>query len=299
MKKRVLTGILIGLVYIAVVITSAYVHRTFFDVFILFLMLFGAYEVSRVIEKFRSKPIDLAVLLLILIGYGVFITCTYLINFPNVGILSYLCVLIIAIIVVMCVCSKSKNLTQGNAVSTIVVMVYPVTLLMFSMAFNHLSSSVFDIGINGVLLFFAVSPFTDCMAYFVGSTIGGKKLCPNISPKKTISGAIGGLFGGILGGALIFLLAYLANKYSVNVLGATMLTGNFTSTLINFLIIGLLGSVFDQAGDLFASAIKRRAGVKDYSNLLPGHGGIIDRVDGAMFVGVLLYFYLSILTLVV
>ncbi len=77
-----------------------------------------------------------------------------------------------------------------------------------------------------------------------------------------------------------------------------MLTDGWISTSINFIVLGLVGSVFDQAGDLFASYIKRRAGVKDFSNLLPGHGGVLDRVDGFIFCGVFFYLYFAVMYLI-
>ncbi|MDE5593495.1 MAG: phosphatidate cytidylyltransferase, partial [Clostridiales bacterium] len=135
--------------------------------------------------------------------------------------------------------------------------------------------------------------------YQIGSAIKGKKLCPSISPNKTISGAIGGLFGGLVGAGLVALLTFLAKQYNVNIFGLAMLTENWSTTIINFVMLGLFGSVFDQIGDLVASFVKRRSGIKDYSNLLPGHGGILDRVDGFMFCGVFFYMYFAVAILLI
>ena len=78
-----------------------------------------------------------------------------------------------------------------------------------------------------------------------------------------------------------------------------MLTDDWLTTILNFVALGLVGSVFDQIGDLVASFIKRRANIKDYSNLLPGHGGILDRVDGFLFCGVFYYIYFAVMILIV
>ena len=120
------------------------------------------------------------------------------------------------------------------------------------------------------MLSFVISPLSDTFAYFVGSLIGGKKLCPKISPKKTWSGAIGGTLGGALGG----LLVYLVFKPSVAVSVPVLL----------FIITGVVASVINIFGDLTESYLKRKCGVKDSGKILPGHGGILDRIDGTSFV---------------
>lgn len=125
-------------------------------------------------------------------------------------------------------------------------------------------------GLAAIIFLFAVVWSTDCMAYVVGRLIGGRKLAPSISPGKTWSGAIGGaLFAVIFG----WLAAYLVGVH----IGPAILIG------------ALILSIVSQIGDLFESAIKRRFGVKDSSNLIPGHGGVMDRVDGLVFAGFALY----------
>lgn len=121
-----------------------------------------------------------------------------------------------------------------------------------------------SIGLKAMLVLFAVVWATDILAYFVGRAIGGPKLAPRISPGKTWSGAVGGTLA-----ALVFGLVAVA------IAGGTVSAG--TGVLIIVL------SVFSQIGDLFESFIKRRFGVKDSSRLIPGHGGVMDRVDGLVF----------------
>ena len=106
--------------------------------------------------------------------------------------------------------------------------------------------------------------------------IGGKKLCPKISPKKTWAGAI----GGTVGGAISALLVYFIFNPQIN----------FGYPILFFVVLGLVASVVNIFGDLFESIIKRKAGVKDSGKILPGHGGILDRIDGTMFVMVIVYF---------
>jgi phosphatidate cytidylyltransferase len=102
---------------------------------------------------------------------------------------------------------------------------------------------------------------TDIFAYFVGRAIGGPLLWPRISPKKTWSGAIGGLAGGVVAGILV---AYASGLSKVGVIG----------------VIALLLSIAAETGDLLESAAKRHFGAKDSSQLIPGHGGLMDRLDG-------------------
>jgi phosphatidate cytidylyltransferase len=118
-------------------------------------------------------------------------------------------------------------------------------------------------GLAAVLWLFAVVWTTDIMAYFGGRLIGGPKLWPRVSPGKTWSGALVGAASGALCGAL------------VGVLGAPS-----GVRLVPFLILGLAASIVAQLGDLFESAVKRRFGAKDSSHLIPGHGGMMDRLDG-------------------
>ena len=147
--------------------------------------------------------------------------------------------------------------------------------------------------LNGIALslVFAVSTFTDMFAYFVGSLFGKHKLCPNISPNKTVEGAIGGVVGGALGSFLVFALFDWAKlfgpQFGLTFEGLGLSTFN---TVITYVTIGLFGSVATQIGDLLASMVKRYCGIKDYSRLLGEHGGIIDRFDGIMFNSVFVSF---------
>jgi phosphatidate cytidylyltransferase len=121
-----------------------------------------------------------------------------------------------------------------------------------------------------IFYLFAVVWSVDIFAYFSGRQFGGPKLAPSISPKKTWSGFIGGVSAGML----------------VGVLFSWLLVGNSEALLPVGLISGLLGA-FSQMGDLFESVIKRTYKVKDASNLIPGHGGLLDRVDGLLFAAAL------------
>ena len=114
---------------------------------------------------------------------------------------------------------------------------------------------------------------TDIAAYFTGYYLGKHKLCPNLSPKKTIEGAIGGVAGALVLG-IIFGLIFKIPIFP------------------HIILMSIIGSVMSQFGDLTASAFKRKMGIKDYGNLIPGHGGILDRFDSILFAAPAIYYYL-------
>lgn len=124
-----------------------------------------------------------------------------------------------------------------------------------------------------VWLIFIAAFGSDIFAYFTGYFLGKHKLAPALSPKKTVEGAIGGIMGsGIcaLAFGLIFVPEYV----------------------IHCVILGLVCSPISMAGDLVASAFKRKMGIKDYGNLIPGHGGIMDRFDSVLFVAPVVFYYI-------
>ena len=125
-------------------------------------------------------------------------------------------------------------------------------------------------GLTAILFLFAVVWATDIFAYFVGRSLGGPKLAPSISPGKTQSCALGGTVGGVLAGIALAAYAGLGN-------------------LPLLALVALLLSIVSQIGDLFESWVKRRHGVKDSGNIIPGHGGVMDRVDGLVAAAFALY----------
>lgn len=134
-----------------------------------------------------------------------------------------------------------------------------------------------------LVLVFAVAVGGDTAAYFVGSTLGGPKLCPHISPNKTISGCVGGLMGSIF---CAMMTGWLFGAFRPNVA--------FPPFWANALV-GLAGGVAGQMGDLFASMVKRHCKVKDFGHIFPGHGGMMDRMDSIVFVAIIIYCYRVIL----
>jgi phosphatidate cytidylyltransferase len=125
-----------------------------------------------------------------------------------------------------------------------------------------------------LLWMFAVIWATDIFAFFAGRSFGGPKLAPSISPNKTWSGLAGGVIASMLIG---FMSSFM-----------------FQGGVLFFVFISLFIALLEQASDLFESKIKRIFGVKDSGNIIPGHGGVLDRLDGMMFVAPLVLFLISV-----
>jgi phosphatidate cytidylyltransferase len=128
------------------------------------------------------------------------------------------------------------------------------------------------LGLTALIFLFAVVWATDICAYVVGRALGGALLWPRVSPKKTWAGALGGWLGGVAAGILV---AYASGEFR----------------LVTAALLASLLSIVTQGGDLLESAIKRRFGAKDAGTLIPGHGGVMDRLDGflvAVLVAVLI-----------
>ncbi len=123
-----------------------------------------------------------------------------------------------------------------------------------------------DFGLVAILFLFAVVWSTDILGFFVGRAIGGPRLAPPVSPNKTWSGACGGALGAVVAGVCVI---FAAGSMAVVPAAA----------------VALVLSVASQGGDLFESAVKRRFGVKDTSHVIPGHGGLMDRLDGFIAAG--------------
>ncbi len=270
MLKRTISGAVFVAIVATFFILREFVCEKAFNVFTYFLCAVGTFEMARAVKDRLLK--------------GIF-TCAVIFGgllFPNYAVIQYwlltgygylftLGVVAIAVIAVT-VYALIKKQTFKGLLYNLSPFVYPSLLLLTMLITNDIAGKE---GFVAMLLIFVIAPLTDTMAYLVGSTIGGKKLCPRLSPKKTWSGAIGGLVGGIIGGIVIYFI-----------FGQDLILNCFSSIAL-FIIIGLLGSILTQIGDLFESFIKRKVGIKDMGKIMPGHGGVLDRIDGTMFVSLL------------
>lgn len=150
------------------------------------------------------------------------------------------------------------------------------------LSFIYKIRMVEDYGQYLVWLVFICSWVCDTSAYCVGMLLGKHKLAPKLSPKKSIEGSVGGIAGSAIVGAIY--------GYTLQNI---MLTD--MSPILLFALIGAVGAVLSQIGDLAASAIKRNYEIKDYGKLIPGHGGILDRFDSVIFTAPVIYFLFVVL----
>lgn len=160
-----------------------------------------------------------------------------------------------------------------DAAATLFGIAYVVFPLSFVTLTRHM-----DKGYLYIWMIFIGAWATDTFAYFFGVTMGKTKIVPKISPKKSLEGCVGGVVG-----CAAAMTAFGA--YFNSILGVS---------LVHYVILGLICGVISQLGDWSASVIKRAAGIKDYGNIMPGHGGVLDRVDSILFTAPAVFFYISI-----
>ena len=177
---------------------------------------------------------------------------------------------------------------EKSRVSLVIWLIAGTAYVGFSASI--LAVVVFVLGPIGPLFPICLVVATDIGAYFVGRTVGGPKIAPSISPSKTWSGLAGGILGAALVVGFFGIFAHLpldcdaGERHCVDPAGLAFLS----------LIVGTPVAIIAQTGDFFESWMKRRAGAKDSGNLIPGHGGLFDRVDGLLavcFVGGLIEFF--------
>ena len=163
----------------------------------------------------------------------------------------------------------------------------PVLLLGLLAGFAYIGWAIWSLlGLDPVMLVLAIGAviFVDTFAYFFGRTLGGPKIAPSISPSKTWAG----LLGGIVGASLFLLaLAWFASQIAQAFATNNAATGMTLLDAAKLIAIAAGLAIAAQAGDFLESWLKRKAGMKDSSNLLPGHGGVFDRVDGLLPVAII------------
>ena len=191
---------------------------------------------------------------------------------PDSGVL-YALWLFIVVVACMIYGFKVEERKTEDMAATALGIIYVPFLFHFAVLIDEC-----DYAKNYIWLVFIIAFGTDIFAYFSGVFLGKHKLCPTLSPKKTVEGAVGGMVGA-LAFSLLFGHFFLEQGHTLN---------------FGFILMVLLGSVVSMLVDLSASAFKRQMGIKDYGNLIPGHGGILDRFDSVLFVAPYLYFYIAL-----
>lgn len=286
MKNKFLQRLITGAVLVAVVVgffCLRLVDVALFSILVAMLIIVGTYELSSKLFIFKYadgvRKIDTngtSVTQFCLTMVSAFVIVPAYQIFGAITLSSVIFSELLVTTIVALIGKRGFDGVKKGCLSAI----YPKVLLASLLFTNVLANNA----LFALILTFIVSACTDTFAYIVGSLLKGPKLCPKISPNKTISGAIGGSFGGVIATiALYFIVPPVTN---------------ILYDWIIFVVLGVVCSVLTQVGDIFESHIKRSIGVKDMGNILPGHGGVLDRVDGTMFASLAIAVTMTVLALI-
>ncbi len=259
--KRVLTSILI----LPLLIIIIYIDKgQYFNLLVIICIFICLEEFYKLVDKKGIPSFRLLGILL-----GILLPLIFAAKKPDLIPFVLTASILILFLKTLTLSSPLTDSIQ-RLTSTLFGFVYIPLMLSFLILIRGLRN-----GRTLIFYLFVIIWLDDIMAYYIGSLFGKHMLCPEISPKKTLEGAIGGLTGSIIAtlvyGALCF------NEASV-----------FT-----LFILGMLIGTFGQLGDLSESVLKRWAGVKDSGSLLPGHGGLLDRIDGLIFSTPIFYYFIT------
>lgn len=274
MLKRAVTAIILVGYAFAMLYLGTAVHYGFLDALIMSFAFVGTYEMYHTFRKSEYKNSWGAPLLLCVAIYPLW----YFLGYKGI-----LIALSLSICLALAVFTFKAEMELKDLLATIFSLIYPMALVSLAFALSR----EFPCGGTFAISFAIFLPvFSDTFAYLVGSTLGKRKLCPSISPKKTVAGAIGGLLGSVLCAVTFFLLFDL---YAVIPVGYVTFSDSVAVRAVVFVVLGIVGGVLAEIGDLAASRIKRTMNIKDFGNIFPGHGGVLDRLDSIMFTLVMLF----------
>ena len=274
MLKRAVTAIILVGYAFAMLYLGTAVHYGFLDALIMSFAFVGTYEMYHTFRKSEYKNSWGAPLLLCVAIYPLW----YFLGYKGI-----LLALSLSICLALAVFTFKAEMELKDLLATIFSLIYPMALVSLAFALSR----EFPCGGTFAISFAIFLPvFSDTFAYLVGSTLGKRKLCPSISPKKTVAGAIGGLLGSVLCAVTFFLLFDL---YAVIPVGYVTFSDSVAVRAVVFVVLGIVGGVLAEIGDLAASRIKRTMNIKDFGNIFPGHGGVLDRLDSIMFTLVMLF----------
>lgn len=274
MLKRAVTAIILVGYAFAMLYLGTAVHYGFLDALIMSFAFVGTYEMYHTFRKSEYKNSWGAPLLLCVAIYPLW----YFLGYKGI-----LIALSLSICLALAVFTFKAEMELKDLLATIFSLIYPMALVSLAFALSR----EFPCGGTFAISFAIFLPvFSDTFAYLVGSTLGKRKLCLSISPKKTVAGAIGGLLGSVLCAVTFFLLFDL---YAVIPVGYVTFSDSVAVRAVVFVVLGIVGGVLAEIGDLAASRIKRTMNIKDFGNIFPGHGGVLDRLDSIMFTLVMLF----------
>lgn len=262
MKQRIITGAIFAVLTLAVIFLS---HTFVYPLVLTILCVVGTSEMLRCVKTFRNPFIAIPSML-----YSVI--CPVLALQYRYGVLMAATMIYMFVMLMMLVYANEKVQTEKVCVSfalvTYITFCFSCMIKLRYVTSTPGTNSGETIGKYIFLLVFIAAWITDTFAYFTGVFFGKHKLCPKISPKKTIEGS----FGGVVFCVIAFVV------YGLVVSKIYTIEPNFAGLAL----VGVVMSVLAQSGDLLASVIKRTYGIKDYGRLFPGHGGVLDRFDSVL-----------------
>ncbi len=264
MGKRVVVGLLLSLVVIAML----YLGNTVEIIVFTLGAILAVHELEQAIKKSGFTPFMVPAYVFAVL-YAFF---AYRFTLISLNMLWMACVLAV-------ICERILNQKRKTEETFLSLGAFAYPLPLFAVLFLLAISFGSERGISALLLAFACPLAGDSFAFFIGTYFGKHKLCPEISPKKTVEGSIASVFGSIAGAVAVYFLQPL---WGVSL------------PLWPILVLGAVCGFLGQVGDLFASVIKRWANIKDFGSIFPGHGGMLDRVDSVLLCAPAVYlcFYL-------
>ncbi len=284
MKLRAITGGAYLATLVVFYLLKIYVHELCFDALIYAFALIGTFEITR---AFKDKLTN-AEKIIIFSFSALCIPMTAIAQIYGYGVQSAsVCFALFSLAILSLFVFRHEETSIENVGLSFLSAVYPTVLLVLLVLANHIPSTptMVKYGFNSnlaILLIFVVSPCADVFAYLFGRFLRQKfpkKMAEKISPNKTVIGGIGGFVGGLVGAIAVY-FAYNALCGSFD---------NMALWLLIYAVTGVLSAGATEFGDLVESSMKRKVGIKDMGKLLPGHGGILDRIDGTLFATVPVY----------
>ncbi|MBP7176219.1 MAG: phosphatidate cytidylyltransferase [Thermoclostridium sp.] len=286
MKTRIISSIVAIAALIIIMAQPPFV--TGITIFI--VSLIALYEFYQCVRKVDFHPVRVVgffscIMFLLYLLYQAFahdVTDTLLGDLSRVlfqrNMIFLIIYLVIVYLMIQLIFHRNKFTLEDVAVTLLGIIYIP-----FLLSFVFLIRFV-DNGFALTWLVFVGTFSTDIFAYFIGKFFGKKKLLPQISPNKTVAGGIGGVVGSIVC-TTAFGIFYANGLEGLQI------------PFYHYIAMGLVCGTIAQIGDWAASAIKRSVGIKDFGHIIPGHGGLLDRIDSLLFVAPAIYFYLQFLIL--
>ena len=289
MKQRLITGTCYVVVLIAFFLLKAYLPAPWgvlsFDALLYAFSVIGAYEMIRALGDRLTKAQKVISQLFAVFYIPAYDISVFAVGYEHLSVMG-VSFFIVSTVICSLLVFRYEETTLESVGCALLACVYPTLIIGTMVLCNHLS----EYSDLALLLIFVISPCADSLAYVFGMSLGKKfpqKMSPDISPKKTVIGGIGGVVGGVLGALVLFFI------YNLVKLGPDALP---YMHLPVYLLVGAGAALFTEFGDLVESAVKRKENIKDMGDIMPGHGGVLDRIDGTMYAAVLVYtvFYILV-----